>query len=157
MDEKEFSDKMNSLRKPGFENHQPNKLLKLAIVNSKKSVAMGVWFLVIPCYFLFMVLMKYYFNVNLHLIDIFEDFISSMDKSPVTKPIPPLFFIVLPVTGIIINLLSIMFFEYDKDRQQINISVKLKPFNILLVLISLAVISIFMFYLVTENIHHLNN
>ena len=157
MDEKEFLNKMDNLKKPGFENNPPNKLLKLAIVNSKKSAAMGVWFLVVPCYFLFMVLMKYYFNVNLHLIDIFEDFISSMDKSPVTKLIPPLFFIVLPITGIIMNLLSIMFFEYDKDQKQINISVKLKPFNILLVLISFAVVSTFMLYLVIENIHHLNN
>jgi len=157
MDEKEFNDKMNRLRKPGFENHQPDTSLRLAIINSKKSAAMGVWFLVVPCYFLFMVLMKYYFNVNLHLIGIFEDFIASLDKSPVTKLIPPLFFIVLPIAGIVINLLSIMFFEYDKDRQQINISVKLKPFNILLVLISFAVISIFMLYLVIENIHYLNN
>ena len=50
-----------------------------------------------------------------------------------------------------------MFFEYDKDQKQINISVKLKPLNILLVLISFAVVSIFMLYLVIENIHHLNN
>lgn len=153
MDEKEFIDKMDNLKKPGFENHQPNKLLKLAIVNSKKSAAIGVWFLVVPCYFLFMVLMKYYFNVNLHIIDIFEDFIASLDNSSVTKLIAPLFFIVLPIIGIIMNLLSIMFFEYDKDRKQINISVKLKPFNILLVLISIIVVSVFMLYLVAENIH----
>ena len=153
MDEKEFIDKIENLKKPGFENNSPNKLLKLAIVNSKRSAATGVWFLVVPCYFLFMIFMKYYFNVNLHIINIFEDFISSLDKSPVSKFMAPLFFVGLPIAGIIINLLSIMFFEYDKDRKQINISIKLKPFNIMLVLISFAIVSVFMLYLVVENIH----
>ncbi len=157
MEEDEFINKMDNLKKPGFSTKEPNKKLKLAIVNSKKSAAMGVWFLLAPCYFLLMIFMKYYFNVNLHVIDIFEDFIASMDRSPVTKFIPPLFFVVLPIAGIIMNLLSIMFFEYDKERKQINISVKLKLLNISLVILSSAIILIFAFYLITENIHHLNN
>ena len=157
MEEKEFINKMDSLKKPGFSGKEPSKNLRLAIVNSKKSAAIGVWFIIIPCYFLFMILMKYYFNVNLHVIDIFEDFIASLDRSPVTKFITPLFFVGLPIAGIVINLLSIMFFEYDKEQKRINISVKLKLLNILLVIVSLAVVSIFILYLITENINHLTN
>ena len=134
--------KWTTLRNPASA-VQPNKKLKLAIVNSKKSAAMGVWFLVAPCYFLLMVFMKYYFNVNLHVIDIFEDFIAGLDKSPVTKFITPLFFVVLPIAGIVINLLSIMYFEYDKERKQINMSVKLKSLNIFLIILSSIVVSIF--------------
>jgi lantibiotic transport system permease protein len=157
MEEKEFISKMDNLKKPDFSSSEPGKNLKLAIVNSKKSAAMGVWFLLVPCYFLFAVIMKYYFNINLHIIDIFEEFIASLDKSPVTKFITPLFFVVLPIAGIVINLLSIMFFEYNKEQKQINISIKLKALNILLAIISLAVVSIFMLYLITENLHHINN
>lgn len=153
MEEDEFISKMDNLKKPGFSSKVPDNRLKLAIVNSKKSAALGVWFLIAPCYFLLMVFMKYYFNINLHVIDIFEDFIASMDRSLVTKFIPPLFFVVLPVAGIIINILSIMYFEYDKERKQINMSVKLKSLNILLIILSLTVISIFALYLVTENLH----
>lgn len=154
MEEKEFLDKMDNLTKPGFENNPPNKMLKLAIVNSKKSAAMGVWFLVVPLYFLLMIFMKYYFNVNLHVIDIFEDFISSLDKSPATKFIAPLFFVGLPIIGVVVNLLSIMFFEYDKEQKRINISIKLKWMNITILLASLGIVSIFMLYLITENMHH---
>ena len=153
MEEKKFISKMDNLKKPDFNRKKPNKKLKLAIINSKKSAAMGVWFLLVPCYFLFMIVMKYYFNVNLHVIDIFEDFIASLDKSPLTKFIAPLFFVGLPIAGIVINLLSVMFFEYDKEQKQINMSVKLKPLNILLVIMSLAVVSIFILYLITENLH----
>ncbi|OGU83008.1 MAG: hypothetical protein A2W11_04120 [Ignavibacteria bacterium RBG_16_35_7] len=153
MEEKKFISKMDNLKKPDFNSKEPNKKLKLAIINSKKSAAMGVWFLLVPCYFLFMIVMKYYFNVNLHVIDIFEDFIASLDKSPLTKFIAPLFFVGLPIAGIVINLLSVMFFEYDKEQKQINMSVKLKPLNILLVIMSLAVVSIFILYLITENLH----
>jgi lantibiotic transport system permease protein len=157
MDEKEFINKMDNLKKPDFGSNVPNKKLKLAIVNSKKSAAMGVWLLVVPCYFLFMIFMKYYFNVNLHIIGIFEDFIASLDKSPITKFVAPLFLVGLPMAGIVINLLSILFFEYDKERKQINISIKLKLLNIFLVIISVAVVSIFMLYMIIENIHRINN
>lgn len=157
MEEKEFITKMNNLKKPDFDNVGSNKKLKLAIINSKKSAAMGVWFLVVPCYFLFMVFMKYYFNINLYLIDIFEDFIASLDKSPLTKFIVPIFFVGFPIAGIVLNLLSIMFFEYVKEQKQINVSIKLKPVNILLILISLTVVSIFVLYLITENLHHIKN
>lgn len=154
MDEKEFIDKMDNLKKPGFENSSPNNSLRLAIVSSKRSAAIGIWFLVVPLYFLLMVFMKYYFNVNLHVIDIFEDFISSLDRSPTTKLITPLFFVGLPIIGIAINLLSIMFFEYDKKQKRINISIKLKWLNILILLASLGIVSIFTLYLVTENLNH---
>jgi uncharacterized membrane protein YidH (DUF202 family) len=157
MEEKEFINKMDNLKKPDFDNKEPDRNLKLAIIGSKKSAAMGVWFLVVPCYFLMMMLMKYYFNVNLHIIGIFEGFIASIDRSSGTKFITPLFFIALPIVGIVINLLSIMFFEYAKEKKQINISIKLKPLNILLIILSLAVVSIFTLYLITENIHHINN
>ena len=153
MEENDFTGKMNNLQKPLF-TKEPGKNLKLAIMNSKKSAAMGVWFLIVPCYFLFMVVMKYYFNVNLHVIDIFEDFVASLDKSPLTKFITPVFFVGLPIVGIIINLLSIMFFEYDKEKKQINISIKLKAVNILIAILCLVVVSIFVLYLITENIHH---
>ena len=154
MDEKEFIDKMDNLKKPGFENTPPDKMLKLAIVNSKKSATIGVWFLAVPLYFLLMVFMKYYFNVNLHVIDIFEEFISSLDKSPATKLITPLFFVGLPIIGITINILSIMFFEYDKKQKRINISIKLKWINILILLASIGILSVFALYLIAENLNH---
>jgi len=154
MEEKDFIDKMDRLKKPGFENNPPNNMLKLAIVNSKKSAAMGVWFLAVPLYFLLMVFTKYYFNVNLHVIDIFEDFIASLERSPATKFIAPLFFIGLPIIGIVINSLSIMFFEYDKKQKRINVSIKLKWMNILILLASIGIVLSFMLYLITENLHH---
>jgi len=157
MEEKDFINKMDNLKKPGFNDITPSESLKLVIINSKKSAAIGVWLLVVPCYFLFMMFVKYFFNVNLHLIDIFEDFIANMDKSLATKFITPIFFVGLPIAGIIVNLLSIMFFEYDKRQKRINISIKLKPLNILLVFLSLLVVSVFALYLITENLHHLNN
>jgi len=153
MEENEFIKKMDELKKPDFAGKEPNKKLKLAIINSKRSGALGVWFLLVPCYFLFMIVMKYYFNVNLHVIDIFEDFIASLDKSPLTKFIAPLFFVGFPIAGIVMNLLSVMFFEYDKKQKQINMSIKLKPLNILIVIISVSVLSIFALYLITENLH----
>ncbi len=154
MEENEFSSMMNNLKKPGFSVREPDKKLKLAVVSAKKSAAIGFWFLAVPCCFLIAVFMKYYFKANLHIIDIFEEFIASFDKSSAGKLITPVFFIGLPIFGIIINSLAVMFFEFDKEKNQLNISIKLKMLNIILIIASLAVVSIFMLYLITENIHH---
>ena len=154
MEKNDLLNKMDNMKKPGFESIEPDKRLLVAIVNSKKSAAIGMWLLVVPCFFLFMMLLKYFFNINLHVIDIFEDFIASLDKLPVTKFIAPLFFVGLPIAGIILNLLSIMFFDYNKKQKRINISIKVKPLNILIVIFSIAVLSVFATYLITENLRH---
>lgn len=154
MEKNDLLNKMDNMKKPGFESIEPDKRLQLAIVNSKKSAAIGAWLLVVPCFFLFMMLSKYFLNINLHVIDIFEDFIASLDKFPVTKLIAPLFFVGLPIAGIILNLLSIMFFDYNKKQKRINISLKVKPLNILIIIFSIAVLSVFAIYLIKENLHH---
>jgi lantibiotic transport system permease protein len=150
--EEDLTNKLDNLKKPNMENIYINRQLKFLVVNSKKSTAMGIWFILLPAYFLFSVFLKYYFHVNMHIFDIFKEFLSNLDKSTITRIISPVIFVGLPILGIVLNALSIIFFQHDRSMSQLHITIKLKFINILLILLSLIIVLIFITYLITENI-----
>ena len=154
MEKDEFEKKMENLSPPPIENISHFNELKLMMVGAKKSAAIGFWFLVIPCYFLFCVFMKYYFHVNLHLFDVFIEMMADLDKSPGMKFISPLLLVGLPLIAIVLNALSIMHFNYEKSWKEINITIRLRWINILIILISGTLVCIFLLYAIIENVHH---
>jgi len=152
MEEEELINKLEKLKKPAMENIYLDEQLKFLVVNSKKSAAIGIWFILIPAYFLFSVFLKYYYHINVHIFDIFEEFLLSLDKSSFMRIISPIIFVGLPFLGIVLNALSIIFFQYKKNSRQLLITIKLKFSNILLIFVSKVIILIFIAYLISENI-----
>ena len=67
----------------------------------------------------------------------------------------PVLLVVFPLLGIAINLLSIMYLSYDKRTNELEINLKLRWPNLLIIVISLGVIAIFSAYLISENLRHL--
>ncbi len=56
MEQNDFLKKMEGLKKPDVNEVKPSQQFKLVLMNSKKSAALGFWFIVVPCYFLFVFL-----------------------------------------------------------------------------------------------------
>lgn len=154
MEHQSFEEKMENLKKPDVSGVQHQEVLKMTLFNARKSAALGLWFVLIPCYFLFCVFMKYYFRANLHLFDIAEEFFAQLDKNPNTHFLSPILFVVLPITGIIVNALSILHFEYRKGTRVLVVTIQLRWANIGLLLVSSAIVLIFLLYAVTENYNH---
>jgi hypothetical protein len=81
-----------------------------------------------------------------------------LEKVPYIDYIGPLVLFILPVVCIVINLLSIIHVQVqqiDPDRRKVkelNISIRLKLWNIVLILISLAIVFVFINFAMTENI-----
>jgi H+/gluconate symporter-like permease len=157
MEKDEFAKKMEDLKTPGVESISHYRELKLMMLNARKSAAIGFWFLAIPCYFLFCVFMKYYFHVNLHFFDIIIDMMSDLDKTPGMKFLSPVLLVGLPLVAIMLNALSIMHFQYEKSWKEIKISVRLRWINIFIILVSAVLVCIFLFYVIIENAHHVQN
>ena len=133
---------------------KPPLEIKLAIVNAQRSAVLGIWFVAVPCYFLFCVFMKYYFHINLGLFDTMVEMMSDLDKNPIMKWLSPILLVGLPLLGITINGLALCHFSYKPEEEIFLISVKLRWLNIAVLLLSLALICIFMGYVVVESIHH---
>lgn len=143
-----FEEKMGNLNTPKAEAKPPVEL-KLAILNAQRSATMGIWFIVVPCFFLACVVMKYFFHINLGLLDTFEKTILAIDKNPATWWIQPVLLLGLPVVGIILNALAITHFYYSNNT--LTVTLKLKWLNLIIIGICLAIVLTFLGYLFVEN------
>lgn len=126
--------------------------LKLTLLSTRKTAAMSVWLVAAPCFFLFCVLMKYFFGVNLHVLDTFFDMISELDRSPSGWWLNPLLFLVLPLLALATNLLAVMHVQLDKIQRELILTFKWQWANWLLIGISLLIIGLISTYLITENL-----
>jgi hypothetical protein len=159
-DKDEFLKQMENLQVPGVDPGEHSKAVKMAIMNAERSAALGVWLIVLPCYFLLCVFMYYFFHVRVHVSWFASMFalMSSLEKTPYISFLGPLILVVLPIICIIINALAITHVQVNKPGpdqgkvREFSITIKIKMWNILLILLSLAVVCTFIAYVIAENI-----
>lgn len=157
-DKDEFLKQMENLQVPDINPEQHPRMVKMAIMNAERSAALGVWLIVMPCYFLLCVFMYYFFHIHSGWFAAMFTLLSSLDKTPYIDFLGPLILVVLPIVCIIINALSIIHVQVEKHGPQqskareFGITIKIKPLNILLILISLAVVFVFIAYVMTQSI-----
>ena len=157
-DKDEFLKKMENLQVPAASPHEHPKMVKMVILNAERSAALGVWLIIVPCYFLFCVCMYYYFHVKMGWFGSMFMLASGLDKTQGIDFIAPIIFFVLPVVCIIINLLAITHASYQKidlentKVREFNFTLKIKPWNIVLILLSVAILFAFLSFALTESI-----
>jgi hypothetical protein len=154
MEEKDFLNKMENLQKPDVNPDASYRQVKLALMSVKKSAVWGSWFLAVPLLFFCCVAIKYLFGWNWGISDNFIEWIARLDNQAGTGWVTPVFFILLPAIGAIVNLLAIMHFTFNKQAKELIISIRIRWLNIILALISLAIIAFMFIYALTENAHH---
>ncbi|CAN5120473.1 hypothetical protein BH09BAC6_BH09BAC6_23720 [soil metagenome] len=154
--EDEFLKQMENLQVPGVDPGSHQKNIKMAVLNASRSAVLGVWLIIVPCYFLFCVFMYYFLHIKLGLFLSMFNLMSGLEKNPYMKFLAPLLLVVLPIVSIVINAISIIHVHFEKPApggvKELIITIKLKIWNILLILLSLAIVLVFVAYVMTENI-----
>ena len=155
MDEKEISKKLENMEKPEIELKEHKDMLKMTLVNTKKSALWGTLLIVIPSLFLFVVFLKEFLGVGI-FFDPLDSFLSDPSKRPARNIIEPILFIGGALATFVINMLAITHFNFTNGKSDflISITVRKKMFNIILIAISFAIICILILFAVTEGIHH---
>jgi|GEM_PF-814625 hydrogenase-4 membrane subunit HyfE len=157
-DKDDFLKQMENLEVPDINPTEHPKMVKMAIMNAERSAALGLWLIVVPCYFLFCVFMYYFFHLNLGWFAAMFKLMESLEKTPGIAFLGPIILVVLPVICIIINALAITHVKVEQvdpngsRAKEFNFTIKLKLWNILLILLSLAILLVFIAYVMTENI-----
>ena len=141
----------DGLRTPGAEAPEHQRRLKMTLLGSQRSAAIGVWLAAVPAYFIFCVFMKYFFHLNLHIFDVMEEMIASLDKDPLMHWLAPALLVGFPLLSVVVNLLAIMHVAYGPDQKELQISIKLKWRNIAMAAISAAIVGVFLLYAIAEN------
>lgn len=150
MKENDFLKKMENLQKPEVNADASRRQVKLAVMNARKSAAWGVWFLVIPILFFACVAIKELFHWQWGVSDNFINWMARLDRSASTGWLTPVLLVLLPAAGAIVNLLAIMHFVYDKVTNELVVTIKMKWFNIVLAIISIAIVGMVILYGIVE-------
>jgi hypothetical protein len=146
----DFEKKMEGLKAPKSEVAAP-KELRMAIVSARRSAALGAWFVIVPWLFFIAMVLKHMFNVNLGLINTFEEMMGALDRDPSTWWIGPFLILGLPVLSIIINTLAITHFKWESFSGSLVVSIRMKWINIAVLVVSFTIVGIFILYLAAEN------
>ncbi len=150
----EFEKQLEDLQTPETDNIKHQQLLKITILNAKKSSQIGIVFIIIPCLFLLGVFIKYKLGLDFKIFTALEDLMVKLDKSFYLKWIAPLLLVGLPLISIVINSLAITHFYWDKVKKELLITIKYRLANIMLLVISIGIAAVFILYAIVENIHN---
>jgi len=145
---------MEKLDTPQVNDISHQQIVKVNLLNARKSSRIGIAFIVVPCLFLLGVFIKYFLGINLQVFSAFEDAMSNLDKTPFLKWISPLLLVGLPLLGIIFNTLAITHFYRNKQRKELLITIKYRLLNIIVLIISLCIVAVFILFAINENMHH---
>lgn len=154
MKDMEFENRLENLTSPEIDNIKHQQILKITILNSKKSSQIGFIFIIIPCLFLLGVFIKYKLGLDFKIFTALEYVMVKFDKSSYLKWIAPLLLVGLPLISIVINSLAITHFYWDKVKKELLITIKYRLANIILLVISIGIAAVFLLYAIVENIHH---
>ena len=140
--EDNFKDKMENLKTPTTDFVKHQEILKIGILNARKSARIGIVFILIPmllvvlAYLKIKLLIHWDFFNNLHL------FVSKQNQISFLSWISHIIILGLPILAIIINLLAISHFYIDKKNKELLITIRYRLNNLIVLLISVVLLVI---------------
>lgn len=157
-DKNEFLKEMDNLQVPAADpsaHHQNG--VKMAIMNANRSAALGAWLIAVPCYFLFCVFVYYYSHGHSNWFEAMFSTAVAMDSSPWIDFLAPIVLIILPIVCMVINVLAITHVQYQQvgeahKYKEFSFTIRIRWWNVLLIAFSIAIITAFIAFAMTENI-----
>jgi hypothetical protein len=144
MKKEDVNNMLKSMDLPDPENIKHQQELKIPLLSYKKSSRAGLWLLTLPVVFAVTVIIKYELGLFNSFPDIIEGFFIFINRNEFLTYLIPVIFIGLPLTSMIINLLAFCHFSFFKDKKELLITIKYRPFNIVLFLFSFMIIVFFL-------------
>ena len=135
---------LDRLQTPEPEKLVQHRELKIPILSYRKSSRAGLWLLLVPLIFAITVFLKMEVGIQWRYLDAVRKLFSAIDDHVVLTYLIPLIFLGLPLTAMIINLLAICHFQRDRKSNELLITVKFRPVNIAVFLLSFVLVVYFL-------------
>jgi hypothetical protein len=150
MNEEELTKKLETMERPDPSSRLHQKQLKLVLLSARRSSWIGVVLITLPCLFMFGVILKYGFRIDIPLFSALEENMAAVDRT-VFRFIPPLILVGGPLVGLALNLLAVTHFQFDHQQRELQVTVKLKPVNLAIIGVCLFILAMICMYVVVEN------
>jgi hypothetical protein len=135
---------LNQMQMPEPEKIMQPRELKIPLLSYRKSSKAGLWLLLLPLTFAFTLFLKTELGLQWGYLDLLRKFFSFIDNNVVLTYLIPLIFVGLPLIAMIINALAICHFQKNKNAKELIVTVKFRPLNIAIFLISFALLVFFL-------------
>ena len=146
--ENNFENKMENLNTPNTDFVKHQEILKIGMMNSRKSARIGIIFILIPMLLIVIAFLKIKLLIHWDFFTRLNQYVSNQNQTSVFSWISHIIFIGLPILAIIINLLAITHFYIDKQNKELTITIRYRLKNLIVLLLSVALlILIFMWVL----------
>jgi hypothetical protein len=150
MNEKELTKQLEGMERPDVSSSLHQKQLKLVLLSARRSSWIGVVLIVAPCLFMFGVILKYGFRVDIPVFTALEETMATIDQT-FLRFVPPLILVGGPLVGLAVNLLAVMNFQFDRPGRELQMTVKLKSVNLVVIGVCLFILAMIFMYVVVEN------
>lgn len=149
--ENDFEKKMENLETPetGFVKHQ--EVLKIGLVNAKKSARIGILFILLPIILVALAYVKIVVLMQLDFFSNFQKFVMLDSLHSYKIWLIHIAFIGLPILAIIINLIAVTHFYIDKKNKELIISIQYKLRNLIVLIIGACFIIAVLMYILLMN------
>jgi len=151
--ENNFEDKMENLNTPKTDFVKHQEILKIGMMNARKSARIGIVFILIPMVMIVLAYLKIKLLIHWDFFNRLQQFVSNQNQSGVLSWVLHIIFIGLPILAIIINLLAITHFYVDKQNKELTITIRYRLKNLIVLLISaVLVVLVFMYVLLLNKV-----
>jgi hypothetical protein len=137
MKKENFEEKLVQMTKPEVNQLKHQEMLAKAIAKAKDKTVLSWWWLIIPLYVISTLLMKSFFIPNTTLISNIHDLTSRQ------KLVTYIFFLILPIFFILLNIISIRKVYHLSGNPRSFIVLKSVWLNIMIILFSILILIIF--------------
>lgn len=141
MNKDEVDEMLSKLDVPRPEHLKHPQELKMPLLSYKKSSRAGLWLLTVPLTFVLIVFLKYRIGIASSLLSSVERFFVMIADHPVLTYLIPVIFVGLPLVAMVVNFLAICHFTYNKETRELHVTIKYRPLNIVVFLLSFAVLA----------------
>jgi hypothetical protein len=151
MDNKKTEDYLRSLEKPEPPMPEQKDILKVALMNARKSSAIGLVLVGLPTILIVVAIIQNIFDINV-------GFSAWLDNNLPSLPIRTkavIFFIFLvgfPIIAIAMNMLSITYFKFDKTKKEFDITIKIRWWNIIITITGALVASFYILHILADSL-----
>lgn len=144
MKKEDVDNLLSGMKLPEPENIKHQQELKIPLLSFKKSSRAGLWLLALPVVFAVTFILKYELGIFSSFLDVIENFFSAVDKNQFLTFLIPIIFIGLPLIAMIINFLAFCHFTFNKEKKELLVTIKYRPFNMAVFLFAFAIIVFFL-------------
>jgi hypothetical protein len=150
MDKENMADYLKTIPKPVPASPAGQKILKVALFSARRSSRIGFLLVAFPGLVILLFLVQQLFHLS-------PGFTRWLDggttlSTPVRGVLVFIFVVGFPLIAIVLNLLSICYFQYDRIKKEFHISFRLRWWNIIITLAGGALASFYILHLLADTI-----